>query len=84
MLWYFLLMLGMLWFWQEASHQLTTRTIPYSQFKDLVAQRRVAELTINETEITGKVLPKPAPERKANPPAPRDNQRPGQERVQDR
>ena len=61
MLWYFLLMLGMLWFWQEASHQLTTRTIPYSQFKDLAAQRRVADLTINETEITGKVLPTPAP-----------------------
>jgi cell division protease FtsH len=57
--WYFLLMLGMLWFWQEASHQLTTRTIPYSQFKDLVAQHRLANLTINESEITGKVLPKP-------------------------
>ena len=42
-------MLGTLWFWQEASHQLTTRTIPYSQFKALAAQRRVAELTINQT-----------------------------------
>ena len=70
MLWYFLLMLGMLWFWQEASHHITTRTIPYSQFKDLVAERRVADLTINETEITGKVLPKPAPERKAKPATP--------------
>jgi len=58
-------MLGMLWFWQEASHQLTTRTIPYSQFKDLVAQRRVEDLTINDTEITGKALAQPATERKA-------------------
>jgi cell division protease FtsH len=66
MLWYFLLMLGMLWFWQEASHQLTTRTIPYSQFKDLAAQRRVANLTINETDITGQILPKPAGEAKTN------------------
>lgn len=66
MLWYFILIAGMLWFWQEASHQLTTRTIPYSQFKDLAAEARVADLTINETEITGKVLPKPAPERKTN------------------
>ena len=66
-MWYLLLMLGMLWFWQEASHQLTTRTIPYSQFKDLAAQGRVAELTINETEITGKVLPESARERKTNP-----------------
>src|ERR1035437_9266422 len=53
MLWYFILMLGMLWFWQEASDQLTTRTIPYSQFKDLAAQRRLADLAINETEIIG-------------------------------
>jgi cell division protease FtsH len=67
MLWYFLVMLGMLWFWQEASHQLTPRTIPYSQFKDLAAQGRVADLTINETEITGKVLPKPGPRPKTNP-----------------
>jgi cell division protease FtsH len=68
--WYFLLMLGMLWFWQEASHQFTTRTIAYSRFKDLAAQGRVAELTIDETEITGKVLPKPARERKTNPATP--------------
>ena len=67
MLWYFILMLGMLWFWQEASHQLTTRTIPYSEFKDLVAQHRVADLTINETEITGKVLPKPESKPAAKP-----------------
>ena len=60
LIWYFLLMLGILWFWQEASHQLTTRTVPYSQFKDLVAQRRVADLTINDTEITGKALAQPA------------------------
>jgi cell division protease FtsH len=52
-------MLGMLWFWQEASRQLTTKTIPYSRFKDLLAEHRVADLTIEETEITGKVLPKP-------------------------
>ena len=58
-------MLGILWFWQEASHQLTTRTVPYSQFKDLVAQRRVADLTINDTEITGKALAQPAIKGKA-------------------
>jgi cell division protease FtsH len=65
MFWYFLVMLGLLWFWQEASHQLTTHTIPYSQFKDLVAQRRVSDLTINETEIDGKVLAAAAPRTKA-------------------
>jgi cell division protease FtsH len=61
MIWYFIFMLGTLWFWQEASHQLTTRTIPYSQFKDLAAQGRAAELTISEADITGKILPKASP-----------------------
>ena len=67
LLWYFLFMLVLLWFWQEASHRLTVRTIPYSQFKELVAQGRVAELTINETEITGKVVPKPVPKPEGRP-----------------
>ena len=67
MLWYFLVMLAMLWFWQEASHQLTTRTIAYSRFKALVAERRVSDVAIGETEITGRVLPKPLP---AQPNAP--------------
>jgi len=52
-------MLALLWFWQEASRQLTTRTIPYSQFKKLLAEHRVADLTLQETDITGHVLPKP-------------------------
>ncbi len=61
MFWYLILMLGMLWVWQEAVHQITTRTIPYSEFKDLLAQRRLASLTIDDTEITGKVLSAAAP-----------------------
>jgi len=64
---YFLLTLGLLWFWQEAAHQLSTQTIPYSQFKDLVAQQRVAKLTIDETEISGKVLAKPVSRPAAEP-----------------
>jgi len=58
-LWYLIFMLLMLWLWQEESHQLVTHTIPYSQFKTLAAQGRVTGLTISETEITGKVVPKP-------------------------
>jgi cell division protease FtsH len=61
MIWYLVMMLGMLWFWQEAAHQLVTRTIPYSQFKELVASRQITEATIEETDIIGKVVPKPAP-----------------------
>ncbi|HEY3915884.1 MAG TPA: ATP-dependent metallopeptidase FtsH/Yme1/Tma family protein, partial [Verrucomicrobiae bacterium] len=54
MVWYLIMMLGMLWFWQEASHQLVTHTVPYSQFKELVAQGHVTEATIEESDIIGK------------------------------
>ena len=57
MFWYLVFTLGMLWFWQESLHQIAVRTIPYSQFKDLAAHDRVANLTINDTDITGKLLP---------------------------
>ena len=67
MIWYFMLMLGILWLWQESSRQLTTGTIAYSQFKDLAAQGRVTNLLVNETEITGQLLPKSAPARKSHP-----------------
>jgi cell division protease FtsH len=66
MFWYLVLMLGTLWIWQEATHQLATLTIPYSQFKDLVAEYRVADLTVGETEITGKALPKTTPDLKTH------------------
>ena len=58
-LWYLIFMLLILWFWQEQTGFFATRTIPYSEFKTLVAQGRIAELTIAETEITGRVLPLP-------------------------
>ncbi len=60
-LWLLLLMLAILWFWQEAAHQLATRIIPYSMFKQLVAQGRVTDLTITDNEITGEVVAKPVP-----------------------
>jgi len=60
LIWYLLFMVAMLWIWQEASRQFTARTIPYSRFKDLVAQGRVAGAVIKETEITGRVVPPPA------------------------
>jgi cell division protease FtsH len=49
-------MLGTLWFWQEAARQMTTSTIPYSEFKQLAAQHKVSDLTVNETDITGKLV----------------------------
>ncbi len=61
MLWYFLPMLAILWFWQEAAQKFNARTIPYSQFKDLVAQGAITEAAIAESEINGLAAPKPGP-----------------------
>jgi hypothetical protein len=55
--WYFLLVVGMLWFWQEASHQFNTRTIPYSRFKDLLG-------------LEGSAAPAPTPPPAVPPPTP--------------
>ena len=53
MIWYVVIMLGTLWFWQEASRQFTTHTIPYSQFKQMLAQGKVADVVVKDTEISG-------------------------------
>lgn len=57
MLLYALVMLSFLWTWQQASHQLLVRTIPYSQFKALLGEGRITQAVLAETEITGKVKP---------------------------
>jgi cell division protease FtsH len=55
---YFLVTLFILWGWQEVFRQATMRTIPYSQFKEYLAQREVTEAVVKETEIDGKIVPK--------------------------
>jgi cell division protease FtsH len=54
---YALIMLSMLWMWQEVAQQASSRTIPYSQFKDYVRQGEVTECSIKETEIVGTIQP---------------------------
>ncbi len=54
-LWFFLIIVGLQWFWLEAAHQLTVQTIPYSEFKTMLAQGRVMNATIGDSEITGKI-----------------------------
>lgn len=58
--WYLLILLAIQWFWLEAAHQLTVQTIPYSEFKTLLAQGKVEEATVSDTEINGKIRA-PAP-----------------------
>jgi cell division protease FtsH len=51
------LTLAMLWAWQDAAHQVTVRTIPYSQFKSYLEHGEVVECSVMKTEITGKIQP---------------------------
>ena len=64
-----LLFLFLLMAWQSYLSSANLRTIPYSAFKDLVAQKGLAEVSIGENEITGKLLPgKTLPPGIASPP----------------
>jgi len=64
--WYIPLMLLMLWLWQDQLHQMTVKTIPYSQFKQYLADGEVAECEVQDLEITGRIVPKkPQPEASA-------------------
>jgi cell division protease FtsH len=65
---YIPLMLLILWIWQDQLHQMSISTIPYSQFKRHLAEGEISECRIEDTEITGRIVPKPAKEA-----APRDS-----------
>jgi cell division protease FtsH len=57
-----ILLVAMFWLWENAARQEQYRTIPYSEFKAYLAKGEVAECTVKDTEIEGKVQPlgKPA------------------------
>lgn len=59
LIWYFIFTLGMLWVWQEAARQVVFRAIPYSEFKEHLKNGEVVECWVKETEIVGKIQPKP-------------------------
>ncbi len=57
--------------WQFFVENANVRTIPYSEFKSLVARRAVTDVAISESEITGRILPeKAAASPSATPSAP--------------
>lgn len=69
-----LLFLFLLLAWQSYLTRANLRTLPYSQFKELVTQKALTEVSIGETEITGKILPgkePPAPPGSPTPAPPR-------------
>jgi cell division protease FtsH len=58
LIWYFILMLGALWIWQEAARQVVYRTIPYSEFKDDLERGEVVQCSVSQDDIQGKIQPK--------------------------
>ena len=56
-IWFALMTLAMLWFWQEGARQVGVRTIAYSQFKGYVRDGEVTECSVKQTEIDGKIQP---------------------------
>jgi cell division protease FtsH len=45
------------WLWQEGLRQLMVKNIPYSEFKQLLAEGKVVACSIGQTEIDGSIDP---------------------------
>jgi cell division protease FtsH len=54
-LWNILLMLILLWIWQDAITTYTVKTLPYSEFKEHVRKGEVLEATVSPDRIQGKI-----------------------------
>ncbi len=63
--WYIPLALFMLWFWQDMLTSMRVKTIPYSEFKEYLANNEVTEAEVKQDEIDGKIVPKPAAEKQS-------------------
>jgi cell division protease FtsH len=54
-IWNILLMLILLWIWQDAITNYTVKTLPYSEFKEHVRKGEVTEASISPDRIQGKI-----------------------------
>lgn len=68
--WYILIVLVILWVWQDFLLFSPTKTIPYSQFKQYLTDGQVTDCEIRETEIIGHISPKAVPHKKTENPGP--------------
>lgn len=66
-LWFLPFMLFLLWIWQDFLYQNSMKTIPYSEFKQHVAAGEVTQCQIGETDIEGRIVPKPPAPSKGSP-----------------
>jgi len=64
--WYVLLLLIVLWIWQDIISYVPRQTITYSDFKHYLGDGEVASTEIHESEIVGRIVPKAA-ESKSTP-----------------
>ena len=64
---YVLILLAFMWFWRASSGQPGISTIPYSQFKALVAQNLVTNIVIGQNLITGQVVTNAPKKKEAAP-----------------
>src|SRR5688572_29255816 len=54
-MWNILLMLLLLWIWQDAITNYTVKTLPYSEFKEHVRKGEVLEATVSPDRVQGKI-----------------------------
>ena len=54
-IWNILMMLILLWIWQDAVTNYTVKTLPYSEFKEHVRKGEVIEATVSPDRIQGKI-----------------------------
>ena len=65
---YVILTAVMVWIWQEATQQVTYRTIAYSEFKAYLERGEVLECSVKDTEIVGTIQPRTTPTSSAGQP----------------
>src|SRR5687767_2907925 len=66
---YFIVLMLIVWFWQEAISRVSVRTIPYSQFKEHLAKGEILEANVSPDVISGKIRPQPTVTGTNQPPA---------------
>ncbi len=62
---YLLVLLAFIWFWRASYGTAVLRSVPYSQFRALVAQNMVTNLVIGQTLITGQIITNAPPKKVA-------------------
>ena len=66
---YFIVLMLIVWFWQEAISRVSVRTIPYSQFKEHLAKGDIIEVNVGPDVISGKIRPRACDTGTNQPPA---------------